>query len=143
VLTLTAENLYRMKAYAEALEVAGQVLARPEGGDRQLRRAAWRVSADAHFALAAYAQAEAAYSQELTLLTGNAPERTELSELLAASIYRQGETARAGGDLAQAAFHFLRVSRQVPDRHRRLRRCGQPLRSEELGRGGGGAGELP
>ncbi|MFP5356941.1 MAG: tetratricopeptide repeat protein, partial [Gammaproteobacteria bacterium] len=115
VLTLTAENLYRMKAYAEALEVAGQVLARPEGGDRQLRRAAWRVSADAHFALAAYAQAEAAYSQELTLLTGNAPERTELSELLAASIYRQGETARAGGDLAQAAFHFLRVSRQVPD----------------------------
>lgn len=114
VLTLAAEHLHQIRAHAEAVEVAAQVLALPGTIDRSLQRAAWRVSGDAHFALANYARAEAAYTRELALLARDAPERGKVSELLAASVYRQGETARDAADLQQAAVHFLRVAPLVP-----------------------------
>ncbi|HEY4732630.1 MAG TPA: tetratricopeptide repeat protein, partial [Gammaproteobacteria bacterium] len=41
-------------------------------------------------------------------------DQTELQERLAAAIYKQGENARNGNNLKEAAAHFLRVGETVP-----------------------------
>ncbi|HWU69379.1 MAG TPA: tetratricopeptide repeat protein [Stenotrophobium sp.] len=115
VLTRSAEELYELKAYDEAIGVAARVLNWPREVDYMLRRSAWTVTADSQFALQHYPQAEAAYSEELKLTPATLPNRPLIVEQLAASIYKQGEAARDKGDLRTAANQFLRVASVTPD----------------------------
>lgn len=115
VLTHTAENLYELKSYDEAITVAARILKSPRAVTYQLRRSAWSVTADSQFALQRYPLAEAAYVEELKLTTQTGPERTALIEQLAASVYKQGEAARDNGDLRNAANQFLRVAQVTPE----------------------------
>lgn len=115
VLTRSAEDLFELKAYDEAISVAARVLQHNKPVDERLRRTAWGVTADSHFARERYAAAETAYSEELKLIAKRAPDRMDVVEQLAASVYKQGEAAKAGGDLRQAVFHFLRVATVTPE----------------------------
>lgn len=116
VLTQAAQSLYDQGEAARARSAAETLLARYPEADPALRRKAWTVAGHAAFDLGDYAAAERAYAALLSSPTGGltAEQRGRLSERLAASIYRQGEAARAVGDLRLAAEHFLRVGRQVP-----------------------------
>ncbi|MGH8456663.1 MAG: tetratricopeptide repeat protein, partial [Stenotrophobium sp.] len=60
VLTRTAENLYELKSYDEAISAAARVLKWPREVDYTLRRSAWSVTADSQFAQKHFAPAEAA-----------------------------------------------------------------------------------
>jgi TolA-binding protein len=113
-LTRTAENLFELERFDRAIEVAARVLSYEGNVDYRLRRNAWSVTANSHFALERYADAEPAFVEELKLVSPRASERPEIVERLAASVYRQGEAARAGGELRQAVFHFLRVKTVAP-----------------------------
>jgi cellulose synthase operon protein C len=113
-LTRSAENLFELKRYDSAIEVAARVLAHPGNVDYRLRRNAWGVTANSHFAQGRFAEAEPAFVEELKLVSPRASERPEIVERLAASVYRQGEAAREGGELRQAVFHFLRVKTVAP-----------------------------
>lgn len=113
-LTRAAENLFELERYDAAIEVAGRVLAYDGNVDYRLRRNAWSVTANSHFAQERYALAEPAFVEELKLVSPRATERPEIVERLAASVYRQGEAARTGGELRQAVFHFLRVKTVAP-----------------------------
>lgn len=115
VLTQAAQDLYELKAYDEAIAVAARVLEAPQTVDARLRRMAWSVTGDAHFAQARYAQAEMAFTEELRLTAARAAERDEIVEQLAVSIYKQGEAAHKGGDLKAAAHHFLRLGQIAPN----------------------------
>jgi TolA-binding protein len=115
VLTHTSEDLYELKSYEEAITVASRVLKSTRPVAYQLRRSAWSVTADSHFALQRYAQAELAYTEELKLTTLPGDARTNVIEQLAASIYKQGEVARTKGDMRTAANQFLRVAQVTPD----------------------------
>ncbi|MES0872407.1 tetratricopeptide repeat protein [Sinimarinibacterium thermocellulolyticum] len=114
VLTQAAQDLYELQAYDEAVTVAARVIQAQPVADAALRRIAWSVTGDAHFAQARFAEAEAAFSEELRLTPAQAPERADITEQLAVAVYRQGEAARAADDLKTAAFHFLRVGDVAP-----------------------------
>jgi TolA-binding protein len=114
VLTRTALALYEIKSLDEAIAVADGVIKAPNATP-DLRRQAWSVTADAQFAQKRYPESEVAYTNVLGLIAPNEPTRRQVVEQLAASIYKQGEAARAGNDLRAAVNHFLRVGRVVPE----------------------------
>jgi TolA-binding protein len=93
--------------------VAQTVIDSPAATREQLR-VCWTVQAHAWFDLQDFLHAEQAYQQVLTLNTDNAVDNNALIERLAASIYKQGEAARAAGEDATAVGHFLRVRSVTP-----------------------------
>ena len=113
VRTRAAQELYALNEYAAASETAETVTKRRDA-PADLQLAAWTVIAHAQFELADYHRSEAAYQQVLARTGNKDPQRGKHEEKLAASIYKQGEQARAAGDLASAATHFLRVRDAVP-----------------------------
>jgi tetratricopeptide (TPR) repeat protein len=114
VLTQTAEDLYELKDYEQAIAVADRVIKGSNNVTPDQRRLAWSVTGDAQFALKRYPQAETAFSEELKLTPANAPQRADVVEQLAAAVYKQGEVARDAGDLKTASQHFLRVGQVAP-----------------------------
>jgi len=114
VLTQAALDLYELQSYDEAIRISARVLQAPVPVAGELRRTAWSVTGDAQFAQKRYPEAEKAFSEELKLTAPNTPAAAEVTEQLAASIYRQGEAARSAGDLRAAANQFLRVGKVTP-----------------------------
>ena len=114
VLTNTAEQYYALREPSSAATAARRVLVIKPEVSRELRRTAWTVIAHSEFDLGAYGRAETAYQQVLALTDVKAPNRDALSERLAASVYKQGEQARAAGRARDAANHFLRVAALAP-----------------------------
>ncbi len=112
VLTRAAGDLYTIKDYPQAVVVAQRAIKAPMPAD--LRREAQGVLADAYFAQQLYPQAEIAYAALLPLLPDADSKRQAANEQLAASIYKQGEVARASGDLRAAASNFQRIGRAAP-----------------------------
>lgn len=115
VMTDAAEKLYALKMPERAKNVAHRVLALDPPAPSELRRTAWTVIAHAEFEGGDYLRAEAGYQQVLALTAESAPGRAAMTERLAASIYKQGETARAADDMRAAAGHFMRVGQAVPN----------------------------
>jgi outer membrane protein assembly factor BamD (BamD/ComL family) len=79
-----------------------------------IRRSAWIVVAHGSFELAAYPQAEKAYTQVLAVTPESDASHAKFVDNLAASIYKQGEIARDAKDYRAAADHFLRIRTAAP-----------------------------
>jgi outer membrane protein assembly factor BamD (BamD/ComL family) len=78
------------------------------------RRTAWVTLAHSSLELGRFKDAEESYLQALPLVAEGDKVRTNLTENLAASIYKQGEEAGKQGDHKTAAQHFLRVAQAAP-----------------------------
>ena len=113
VLTNSAESLFELNEFMEARAVAQQVVDRP-AVDTAHARTAWTVIAHSNFDLADFSAAEAAYLQLQTYVAVDDAQHDEIVERIASSIYKQGETARANGDLETAVGHFGRVAVAAP-----------------------------
>lgn len=117
VLSNAAEKLYVLKDAEQAAGVAQQVLALNPPATPDQRRVAWTVLAHTAFERGVFDQAERAYG-EVVALTPLTPDkaagRNELIERQAASIYKQGEQARAAGKPRDAVAHFNRVASVAP-----------------------------
>ncbi|MES2682059.1 MAG: tetratricopeptide repeat protein [Pseudomonadota bacterium] len=114
VLTRAAQNLYELKD-AQAVAVAQRVLAYNPAPTPQQRRIVQGVLGDSYFAQGDFTKAEVAYADLLKLTPPSDPERGQIVEQLAASIYKQAEAARTAGNLRAAADGFLRVGRDTPE----------------------------
>ena len=114
VLTNAAEKLYALHDTNRAAMVAQQVLALEPPAPAAQRRVAWTVVAHTAFESGVFDSAERAYVQVLALTPEKDPGRNELVERLAASVYKQGEKARADGQLREAVGHFERVATVAP-----------------------------
>ncbi|MDP9133800.1 MAG: tetratricopeptide repeat protein, partial [Actinomycetota bacterium] len=114
LLTRTAREFYDLKDLPKALEVAGLVLARQPPVDIAMQRTAWTVTGNAQFDTGRYADAEGAYLQVQSLLAPQDPEMSAITERLAATIYKQGESKQAAGDAAGAVLDYLRVGKLAP-----------------------------
>ncbi len=114
VQTDAAEKLFALREFARARDVGRQVVARTPPVAAALQRTAWTVVAHSEFDLQDFAAAETAYVQLAALVPGDDPERGEITERIASSIYKQGEQARSAGQLDVAVEHFLRVANAVP-----------------------------
>lgn len=114
VLTNAADTLYALHQPDRASQVAQQVLAlNPPAGAAQ-RRVAWTVVAQVAFEQGAFDRAERGYGEVLALTPDGDPRRADLTERLAASIYKQGEQARAAGQARVAVAAFNRVAVAAP-----------------------------
>lgn len=82
--------------------------------DNTLRRNAWTILGHNEFAEQRYVDAEHSYQQVLALMAKDDDKRHGMEENLAAAVYKQGEGARADGDLRVAVGHFLRIADLTP-----------------------------
>lgn len=115
VLTSTAEAMYRQGQAERSGEVAGRVLRLDPPASPEDRRTASLVAAHAAFDLAAFDRAEAGYREVLALTGPQDRSRGDLTERIGASIYKQGEQARAENRLVEAVNHFERVAAAAPE----------------------------
>ncbi len=113
VLTNTAEKLFALRD-ERAAGVAQQVLALEPPAPPAQRRVAWTVVAHTAFEAGAFDRAERAYVEVLALTPEKEAGRPDLVERVAASVYKQGEKARAAGQLREAVGHFNRVATVAP-----------------------------
>jgi len=114
VLTNAADTLFKLHDNDHAASVAEQVLALNPPATAAQRRVAWTLVAHTAFEAGKFDKAEKAYGEVLALVPANDPARGELTERLAASIYKQGEQARTAGDNKAAAANFARVAVAAP-----------------------------
>jgi tetratricopeptide (TPR) repeat protein len=114
VLADAADKLYALKDLDRAQAVAQQVLdLKPPAAAKQ-RRVAWTVIGHSAFERGEFDRAEHAYSEVLALAPADDPARKELTERVAASIYKQAEKARDQGNLRAAVTHFERIAAAAP-----------------------------
>ncbi|MGB5102546.1 MAG: tetratricopeptide repeat protein [Steroidobacteraceae bacterium] len=114
VLTRTAKALFDAEDRERAESVAQRVLALGPRADAGQQLVAWTVLAHTYFDSARYAEAEQAYGQLAARLPAGDAQRPEVTERLAASVYRQAEARQASGDVAGAVREFLRVASVAP-----------------------------
>ena len=115
VLTRAAEDIYAAKDLPRAISVSESILARQPPVDPAKQRIAWSIIARGHYEQAEYDKAEPAFVRARDLAGTDEKLRTELTEGLAASVYKQGEAKQKTGDAAGAVDDYLRVAKVAPD----------------------------
>lgn len=114
VASAAATNEVALGEWDAAIALAKRALDSSKPIPSEMRTRMLGIVADGHFAASRYADAERAYAAVLVALGAADPQRQPATERLAASIYKQAEAARAGGDLRTAAQGFRRVARIAP-----------------------------
>jgi len=114
VLARTTKALFDAGDRDRAESVAQRLLALGPRADGGQQLVAWTVLAHTYFDSARYVEAERAYGELSVRLPPQDPLRAEVTERLAASVYRQAEAKQAAGDVAGAVSEFLRVASVAP-----------------------------
>jgi TolA-binding protein len=114
VLANVAEELFAAGQLERAIQVAGLVVTLQPPATPDLERVAWTVLAHAQFDLGRFVDAEGSY-QRLRAYNLPAEQRKDVEGRVAASIYRQAESAQASGDIDAAVANFLRIADATPD----------------------------
>ena len=114
VLTRAAEAVYAAGDLPRAIEIAGILLARVPPADPAKRRIAWTIIGQANYNRGKFAAAEPAFIQARELAGPDPRMRADLTERIAAAVYRQGAAKRQAGDGRGAVQDFLRVEQVAP-----------------------------
>ena len=120
VLAKTSEELFALKRYEKALEVASSVVSRKGNTDSKLSRTAYGVIAHSQYELGNYAEAESGYRDQLKYIPRDDKDYAVVTERVAATAYKQGDAALQANDLNQAIEHFLRIKTIAPDSDARV-----------------------
>jgi cellulose synthase operon protein C len=114
VLTRADEQIFASGDHLRAVSIAQSILKREPPVDTAKQRIAWTIIAQSHFDDGDYAAAEPAYIQARALAGGDAKMQADLTERLAASVYKQGEAKQKAGDADGAVGDYLRVASVAP-----------------------------
>ncbi len=114
VLTRAAEAVFAAGDMGRAVRIAAIILARNPPADAAKRRIAWTVTGHADYNQGKFAEAEPAFIQARELASADAKMSADLTERIAASVYRQGAAKRRAGDGEGAVRDFLRVEQVAP-----------------------------
>jgi tetratricopeptide (TPR) repeat protein len=115
VLTRAAEEVFASGDHLRAISVSQSILARQPPVDPAKQRIAWTIIGQSYFDQGDFAKAEPAYLQARQLTGGDEKMRSDLTERLAASVYKQGEAKQKAGDAAGAVDDYLRVAQVAPE----------------------------
>ncbi|MBV8852192.1 MAG: tetratricopeptide repeat protein, partial [Sinobacteraceae bacterium] len=100
VLTRAAEEIFAARDLPRAISIAQSILARQPPVDSARQRIAWTIVAQSNFDQGNYAQAEPAFAKARDLSGNDEKLRNDLSERLAATVYKEGEAKVKAGDSA-------------------------------------------
>lgn len=113
-LTRAAQDIFSAGDLPRAVQVSERILARQPPVDQAKRRIAWTIIGQSQFDLGAFDRAESAFVEARALLAPDDAMQGDLTERIAATVYRQGEAKRTAGDGTGAIEDFLRVGRLAP-----------------------------
>jgi len=114
VLTRAAQDVFAAHDLPRAIALSTTLLARSPPVDAAKQRIGWTIIGQAQFEQADFAQSEAGFVHALAVTPATAPEHADITERLAAAVYKQGDAKRKSGDDAGAAGDFLRVASVAP-----------------------------
>jgi cellulose synthase operon protein C len=114
VLTRADETVFAAGDLSRAVQIAGILLARNPPADAAKRRIAWTIIGEADYNQGKFAAAEPAFIQARELVVSDPKMSTDLTERIAATVYRQGAAKRQAGDGEGAVADFLRVEQVAP-----------------------------
>jgi len=114
VLTRADEAVFAAGDLPRAVAIAGILLARKPPADPAKRRIAWTIVGQADYNQGKFAEAEPAFIQARELAAADPKMSTDLTERIAASVYRQGAAKRQAGDGEGAVRDFMRVAQVAP-----------------------------
>jgi cellulose synthase operon protein C len=114
VLTRADEEIFASGDHLRAISIAQSILKRQPPVDNAKQRIAWTIIAQSHFDDGDYAAAEPAYVQARALAGGDEKMQADLTERLAASVYKQGAAKQKAGDANGAVADYLRVASVAP-----------------------------
>ena len=115
VLTNAAEYLFSLDQYQRALEVSGNLIANNPQLDKTLKKTAYGIMAHSHFKLGDYQSAENNYLNQRELVDRTSDEYTQISERLAAAIYKKSEGIVDSGEKEAAIGQLLKIKTLTPD----------------------------
>src|SRR5690349_7645662 len=110
VLTRAAEDIFAAQDLQRAIEVSNLVLAHQPPADAAKRRIAYTIIGQSNFDLLNFPEAEKNYIAARDLLPPNDKMRTDFTERIASSVYRQAEAKQKAGDATGAVDDFLRIA---------------------------------
>jgi TolA-binding protein len=120
VLAKASEELFALKRYKKALEVANSVLSQKGELDSKLYKTAYGVIAHSQYELGNYAAAETGYQSQLKYIPKGDKEYKVVLERVATTEYKLGEVARQANDLKGAVDHLLRIKKLAPQSSARV-----------------------
>jgi tetratricopeptide (TPR) repeat protein len=115
VLTRAAEEIFAAGDRPRAISVSQSILARQPPVEPARQRIAWTIIGQSYFDQGQYDKAEPAFLQARQLAGSDEKMRNDLTERLAASVYKQGEAKQKAGDASGAVEDYLRVAQVAPD----------------------------
>lgn len=118
VLLQAAEQFFSAEQYEQAIKTATG-LTRHKLADRKTKQSAWTFIAHSQFATEQFARAEKSYLSLLKLLPVQSKLTRDIREQVAASIYKQGESAVKAGNQLVAARHFARLGSVIAESPKR------------------------
>jgi len=113
VLTRADEAVFAAGDLPRAVKISGILLARKPPADQAKRRIAWTIIGQADYNQGRFAEAEPAFIQARELAL-DPKMSADLTERIAATVYRQGAAKRQAGDGEGAVRDFLRVEQVAP-----------------------------
>ena len=114
VMMMVASEFYKAKAYESAIAMA-QDLSKFKYRKKADNLNAWLVIAHSQYALKQYANSEKSYLQLTKLTKKRSKKRSEMYELYAASIYKQGEAKLAEKNVDAAIKDYSRILKVAPN----------------------------
>ncbi len=114
VLTNAAEYLFSLNQYRNAIDVSTGLIAKNATLDKTLKKTAYGIIAHSHFKLEEFQQAEDNYLNQRLLVEQGTDEYNQISERLAASIYKKSEVMIAGDEKIAAIDQLLKIKQLTP-----------------------------
>jgi tetratricopeptide (TPR) repeat protein len=114
VLGAAVDDLYALEEFETAITTAQRLIGQYPDSETSIRRAAWTVIAHSSFDIESFEAAEQAYARVLEMTAADDDTAPDITNNLAAAIYKQGEQAKVAEDYRTAADHFLRISEAAP-----------------------------
>ncbi len=114
VLTRADETVFAAGDLPRAVQIAGILLARNPPADAAKRRIAWTIVGQADYNQGKFGDAEPAFIQARELAASDPKMTADLTERIAAAVYKQGAAKRQAGDGEGAVRDFLRVEQVAP-----------------------------
>ncbi|HEX3843257.1 MAG TPA: tetratricopeptide repeat protein [Steroidobacteraceae bacterium] len=115
VLTRADEAVFAAGDLPRAVQIAGILLARHPPADAAKRRIVWTIIGQSNYNQSKFAEAEPAFIQARELAAFDPKMTADLTERIAAAVYRQGAAKRQAGDGNGAVQDFLRVEQVAPN----------------------------